>query len=371
MGIKKDKVQSETAALRRRANDRLKTLVPKERPPWTEHERQRLLHELDVHQIELEMQNEELRRSRDELEKSCNAYSELYDFAPVSYLTIDRAGAISTANLTASSLLGVERARLIGRRFGKYVADESRAFFSDFLAKVLAGQGKESCEVTLSSREGKAPRIVQIEAVAFDSGDRCRAAIIDVTERKMIEEKLRNSEKIYRAIGESIEYGVWVCDPDGRNTYASKSFLELVGFTQEQCADFGWKDVLHPDDVEQTIAAWKECVRTGGKWDIEHRFRGVDGQWHPILARGVQVLNDHGKIVCWAGINLDISRFKEAEEGILRYAEEMGVLNEEMRRFNQASVGRELRMIELKKEINELCIESGKPPRYPLDFEKA
>ena len=92
----------------------------------------------------------------------------------------------------------------------------------------------------------------------------------------------------------------------------------MVGMTQEQCSNFGWGDVLHPDDAERTIAAWKECVRTGGTWDIEHRFRGVDGQWHHVLARGVPVRNERGEIICWAGINLDISRLKEAETALLR-----------------------------------------------------
>ena len=139
---------------------------------------------------------------------------------------------------------------------------------------------------------------------------------VEVTRRKRAEKALRESEKVYRAIGESIDYGVWVCAPDGRNTYASESFLKLVGLTQEQCSNFGWGDVLHPDDAERTIAAWKECVRTEGLWDIEHRYRGVDGNWHPILARGVPVRDEQGRIACWAGINLDISALKRSEEAV-------------------------------------------------------
>ena len=140
----------------------------------------------------------------------------------------------------------------------------------------------------------------------------------EITERKKSEEALRDSERLYHAIGESIDYGVWVCAPDGRNIYASKSFLEMVGINQEQCSNFGWGDVLHPDDAESTIASWKECVETGGTWDMEHRFRGVDGQWHPVLARGVPVKNEHSEIIYWAGINLDISRIKQAEETLQR-----------------------------------------------------
>ena len=144
---------------------------------------------------------------------------------------------------------------------------------------------------------------------------------IDITERKKIESSLRESEHIYRAIGESIDYGVWVCDPNGRNIYASPSFLKMVGITQQQCSDLGWGDTLHPDDAEKTIAMWQACVKNEGNWDIKHRFRGVDGQWHNVLARGVPVRDDAGKIMCWAGINLDINDIVTAEAA-LRESEE-------------------------------------------------
>lgn len=140
----------------------------------------------------------------------------------------------------------------------------------------------------------------------------------DITAHQVAIEALQRSEMIYRAIGESINYGVWICTPDGRNIYASESFLNLVGITQEQCANFGWGDVLHPDDANRTITAWKKCAHTGNLWDIEHRFRGVDGRYHFILARGVPVRNKQGEIVYWAGINLDIDRIKQVEEKLRR-----------------------------------------------------
>ncbi|MEO7698065.1 MAG: CheR family methyltransferase [Opitutus sp.] len=155
-----------------------------------------------------------------------------------------------------------------------------------------------------------------LEIRVFPSKDGLSIYFQDIGVRKAAAEMVKASERLYRAIGESIDYGVWTCDAEGRNTYASESFLKLVGLTQEQCSNFGWGEVLHPDDLKRTLAAWQECVRTRGTWDIEHRFRGVDGQWHPALARGVPVLNDDGEVTGWAGINLDIARQKQVEQAL-------------------------------------------------------
>ena len=146
--------------------------------------------------------------------------------------------------------------------------------------------------------------------------------VIDAFNRMLDEVETRSraletSEKLYRAIGESINYGVWVCDSDGRNIYCSDSLLKLVGLSQQQASDFGWASVLHPDDVEATMIAWKECARTGGTWYREHRMLGVDGRYHSILAQGVPIRDADGTVNRWAGINLDISRLKNTERALL------------------------------------------------------
>jgi PAS domain S-box-containing protein len=128
---------------------------------------------------------------------------------------------------------------------------------------------------------------------------------------------LETSEKLYRAIGESINYGVWVSDAEGRNIYCSDSLLRLIGQSQEQASNSGWGDILHPDDVEETMAAWKECARAGNNWYREHRMLGVDGKYHAILAQGLPIRDASGKIQRWAGINLDIGRLKNTERALL------------------------------------------------------
>lgn len=138
-------------------------------------------------------------------------------------------------------------------------------------------------------------------------------SLIDVTEEKERDEAVRRNARIYRAIGESIDYGIWICDRDGRNTYASDALLHLLGITQEECTSFGWTQFLHSDDQEETIEAWKRAVATGQQFDKLHRLLGVDGKFHPVLARGVPVRDQAGEIVAWSGINLDVSRLKDVE----------------------------------------------------------
>jgi len=190
MEIDKDKARlTEDAELRRQAEERLPAKTVEWQPPRTEEETQRLVHEFEVHKIELEMQNAELRRARDELEAALEKYTDLYDFAPLGYFTLDGEGGVRAVNLTGAGLLGVERSRLIGRRFGQFVATADRLVFTDFLGKVFTSSAKEACEVALL-KEGNHPLFVQIEAVADSSGQECRAALIDISGRKRLEEKL-------------------------------------------------------------------------------------------------------------------------------------------------------------------------------------
>ncbi|WP_254563689.1 PAS domain S-box protein [Oscillatoria sp. HE19RPO] len=157
----------------------------------------------------------------------------------------------------------------------------------------------------------------------YDENGTIRAGVVtfsDITDRYLAEEAIRKTEGVYRAIGESLDYGIWICDRQGRHLYASDSFLRLVGMTLEQWKGLSWVEVLETQAAKQTLADWMEGATTGDLWDREQLVRGVDGNWHPILVRGVPVRNQSGEIICWAGINLDISRLKQVE-GELRESE--------------------------------------------------
>ncbi|MCC6491923.1 MAG: PAS domain S-box protein [Pirellulales bacterium] len=250
------------------------------------------------------------------LRESEARFRTLASHAPVGIFQTDRSGRTIFINESWSRMAGLSAEQAQGDGW-------QRAIHPDDRDRVLTGWQKAVAKAAPSDEEFRFQRPdgvvtwLQGHAVPLldEQGELMGyiGTVADITARKEAESALRNSERMYRAIGESIDYGIWVCDAEGRNIYASESFLGLLGITQEQCSNHGWADLLHPDDVDQTLAAWKQCVKAGGTWDVEHRFRGRDGKWRPVLARGVPVSNEQGEIIAWVGINLDISELKEVE----------------------------------------------------------
>ena len=159
-------------------------------------EMMRLVYELEVRQVELEIQQEELTRGRAELEESLGMYTELYDFAPAGYLTLDRNSTILRANLTASCLLGFDRSRLLGMLFKEFVVPEDYRVLEGLLDKVFIERVPGICEVKLLADAGNRSKtgcvlIVRLDAGFCETGCACRVIITDVTERKMAEDEMR------------------------------------------------------------------------------------------------------------------------------------------------------------------------------------
>ena len=160
----------------------------------------RLLHELQVYQIELEMQNAELQESRDRAESLLEKITDLYDFAPVGYLSLDQQGRILDVNLTGAALLGVERSRLVNQTLPRFVPLAGRTAFRDFLARVFTGPGKESCEIKLTREDGSpfwASLIGSFtNSTAGGSKKMCRMALSDITTFKQAQEAQRLLEAL-------------------------------------------------------------------------------------------------------------------------------------------------------------------------------
>ena len=187
---------AEPAELKRCAEARVSTKAAGENLPSTEADLRRLLHELQVHQVELEMQNEELRSGREELEVSLGKYAELYDFAPVGYFTFDAQGLIHEVNLAGAKLLGIERQVLTTTPFAGFIADaEGREIYSNHLRLVLLRRVMLRCEIRLTRNDGTVIHC-QLQSVAVTSenkSDSILSSIVDVTVRKQLEEKLQDA----------------------------------------------------------------------------------------------------------------------------------------------------------------------------------
>ena len=158
-------------------------------------ERKRAEEELRMHKIELEMQNEELRSAQIKVENLLNNYSDLYDFAPVSYFTFDKNGLIIEVNLTGSQKLGKERSSLIKKPFFLYVVPADNDLFYLHLRQVFRTESRQTCEIKLMSKNG-VQFYAQLESIPVRNIDgdfnQCRTAITDITDRKRIEEKIKH-----------------------------------------------------------------------------------------------------------------------------------------------------------------------------------
>ncbi len=174
--------------LRRRAESRLQNKTPPTGAPQSADDPQRLIHELQVHQVELEMQNEELRYAWEAVEVGRARYTELYDFAPMGYFTLELNGEISQTNLNGASLLGIDRARLSGTRFDAFLAGADRSAFTSFLKQVFAAAPDQTCVVELA-RKDQPPRTLHIGAALTANGEQCRVAVVDITGLKQTEAK--------------------------------------------------------------------------------------------------------------------------------------------------------------------------------------
>jgi formate hydrogenlyase transcriptional activator len=207
MGIFHDKSQSTAATeLRLHAEERA-CPQPAAGHAYHSEDESQLVHELEVHQVELEAQNDELRQARAESELSRNKYAELYDFAPGGYFTFDTRGVIREVNLSGALLLGREKVQLSNTLFTSFIADhEGRQIFSDHLRSVLQSQGVQRCELKLKGKDGSVIhgqlQSVIVDAVGSHDGSILSSIIDDTAGKKVGDDLQRSHDNLEHLVSE-------------------------------------------------------------------------------------------------------------------------------------------------------------------------
>ena len=314
---------------------------------------QKLIHELRVHQIELEIQNDELRATQAALEQSRDGYRELYDFAPVGFFSLDEKNLIKEVNLAGAELLGTERAFLIRQRFSRFIAPKSQDAFYFHRRKVLASKVKQVCELELVNRNG-AVFSVQLQTVAVvddQSSIQLRIAVMDITARIRLEEELKaaneeleqrvedrtnalkkanlelqeeivqrrqtamqleESEGKYRIVVENSSEGI-VVTQDSMIKFSNAHFEVISGYTREELSDLPIKDLVHPDDAAMVMNYHAQAMWDQGR-PQQFTARLVDKVGQVKWLRKKRVLiewNDRPAILCFLD---DITARKHSEQ---------------------------------------------------------
>ena len=274
--------------LRDQAEKRLPNPLPRSEQPLSVAITQRQLHKLQVHQIELELQNEELRRSRIQVEAAAERYADFYDFAPVGYVTLNPSGEISQCNLALASLLGTERARLTGARFGLFVAQADRRVFSDCLQQAFASRIQQTCELQLAANDGEL-RYVHLQASASRDGAEVRAVLLDVTQSRHAKEALLISEARLDSALRASGGGVWDWDIANQCIFFTNRLAEMLGYSPEE---FGhtlesWSTRVLAQDLPLAQAAIAQhFAGQTASYECEYRMVCKDGSTKWILCRG-------------------------------------------------------------------------------------
>jgi len=332
----------------------------------------------------LREQNEELAAGRVILEGERRRYIDLFDFAPDGHLVTNKEGIVEEANRAVASLLGIRKHRLTGKPLAVFVEPKHRSFFRAHLSEAQtlgSGQVRES-EMLLRPRN-RPPFVAALRyAGRRDAHDKLtgfRWMVRDITERKQAEQRLEEGrirlERAYTLL-EAVTIGAGVIvasvDTDFRYTFFNEAYREemkrLTG--KEISIGSSLKKVLAhmPEQLDAAERQWGRTLRGEGRaYRIEFGDPGRHRRIYDV--RQTPLYDAAGNVIGAGEVAWDATSRAQAEEALRESEEKLRSSVEQLERFNRAMVGRELRMVELKKEVNELCQKMGETARYRIEGE--
>ena len=283
--------QPKASHLRQMAEEQLKLQKSKTKKIIPTVDLLKLIHELEVHQIELEMQNEELILANDQARAATEKYVELYDFAPLGYYTISRTGKIIGLNLQGARMLGKERSFLINNPFGFFVKEDSRTIFAAFLEEIFQNKSVVNCDLPLVSA-GTISLHVHLTGMISETQDECRITVVDVTEQKKAEDDLRKNLAKYKVLIDTFPIGITISDKAGNIVETNEKALELLGLHREEHL----KRKLKGEE-------WK-IIKTDGTIFPQDEYASVKALKENILVENVEMgIVKHGEEITWINVS--------------------------------------------------------------------
>jgi len=279
----------------------------------TESQYAEVIRELEVYQIELELQNEALRHLWAKTEVINDKYTGLFDFTPTGYFMLSLEGKIIELNLSGANMLGKERLRLKNSRFIGFISDETKPIFNIFLADVFNHKTKESCEVNLSVMENR-PLYVHLNGIVSENEEQCLLTVVDITERKRLEEALFASQQITEDIINSIPVRVFWKDKNLIFRGCNKIFANDAGYDDPQ-------EIIGKNDF---MMAWRdqaELYRADDRHVIEHNSAKLlieepqttpGGNIITLLTSKIPMHNSAGEVIGILGTYMDITERKKS-----------------------------------------------------------
>lgn len=199
---------------------------------FSEEEKIKFIHELEIKQIELELQNEELLLAKQQADSAIQKYTELYDFSPSGYFTLSKEGTIIDANHTGAIMLGVDRIDLIQTKFRYFLCNDSKMEFDIFFDKVFINKDRECCEICLESKVNT--QYAYLTGIITEDNQFCHITVVDITDLNLIENALQNSEERYRDLIYNLDVGIVVHDLETSIVMSNPKASELLGIKPEE-----------------------------------------------------------------------------------------------------------------------------------------
>jgi PAS domain S-box-containing protein len=273
-----------------------------------------LLHELQVHQTELEAQNEELRRTHIELDQTRARYFDLYDLAPVGYLTLSETETILEANLTAASLLGLHDKTLVGRPIRNFILAADQDIYYSHRQRLAETGLPQTCELRMS-KLGQAPFWAQLMATRDPDGAGClvdRLVVTNIDDRKLAQDRLRISDRALKAITQ----GVLITTPQMVVVSANEAFLSITGYTEAELIGKECMIFTGPQTGEENIRAFYDAIAQRREFSGESFNYRKDGSgfWNELCVS--PIYDAQGHLSNFISINTDITERKKMDQAL-------------------------------------------------------